>query len=93
MLVELDGLAIVLTAIGDVAQVIAGLAAQLLVLGSLGQISEQSLGLLLPTKPRTPSGPSDPGAGSPPGWGLPVTVPWEAQGLFRVGSRASVFHK
>ena len=46
MLVELDGLAIVLTAIGDVAQVIAGLAAQLLVLGSLGQISEQSLGLL-----------------------------------------------
>ena len=46
VLVEFYRLAVVLAAIGDIAQVIAGLAAQLLVLSAFGKIGEQSFGLL-----------------------------------------------
>ena len=46
LLVEFHRLAILLAAIGNVTQVIAGLAAQLLVLGTLCQVGEQAFGLL-----------------------------------------------
>ena len=46
MFVELYCLAIVLTAIGDVAQVITGFTAQLLVLSTLGEVGQDALGLL-----------------------------------------------
>ena len=46
VLVELYSLVILLSSIGDVAQIIAGFAAQLLVLCPLGEVGEQALGLL-----------------------------------------------
>ena len=46
MLVELHGLVILLAAVCDITQVIAGLAAQLLVLCALGKVGKDALGLL-----------------------------------------------
>ena len=45
MLVELDRLVILLTAVGDIAQIITCLATQLLVLCALGKVGEDALGL------------------------------------------------
>ena len=46
VLIEFYRLAVILTAIGDITQVIGGLATQLLVLSALGQIGEDALGLV-----------------------------------------------